>query len=232
MKKALLILHQKKSIAGDIGIKLNRRGYDLNYCRPPLGDSLPENLNIFSLVVIFGGPMSVNDDDDYIKKEINFMKLVIESGIPYLGICLGAQFLAKYLGSTVKKNKLNLSEIGFYDIYPTKDGEEIFKNQKTFYQFHTEGFEVPSSCKILAYGEKFKYQAFQYKNCYAFQFHPEVNFRMHLRWLYFVLLKKPMVLFNNGAQNIFYQLFLRLKYNRQMSNWLDSFLDNYLLKEK
>ncbi len=232
MKKALLILHQKKSIAGDIGIKLNRRGYDLNYCRPPLGDSLPKDLNLFSLVVIFGGPMSANDDEDYIKKEIEFMKLVIESGIPYLGICLGAHFLAKYLGSNIKKNELNLSEIGFYNIFPTKEGEEIFKNQKTFYQFHTEGFEVPSSCKILAYGEKFKYQAFQYKNCYAFQFHPEVNFRMHLRWLYFVLLRKPMILFSNGAQNIFYQLFLRFKYNRLMSNWLDCFLDNYLLKEK
>ena len=232
MKKALLILHQKKSIAGDIDIKLNKRGYDLSYCRPPLGDSLPQDLNLFSLVVIFGGPMSVNDDNDYIKKEIEFMKLIIESGIPYLGICLGAQFLAKYLGSDIKKNKLNLSEIGFYKIKPSKDGQEIFKYQKVFYQFHTEGFEVPSSCKILAYGERFKYQAFKYKNCYALQFHPEVNFRMHLRWLYFVLLKKPMVLFSNGAQNIFYQLFLRFKYNRQISNWLDNFLDNYLLKDK
>jgi len=160
------------------------------------------------------------------------MRLVIESDIPYLGICLGAQFLAKYLGSDIKKNKLNLSEIGFYKIQPSKYGQEIFKNQKIFYQFHTEGFEVPPSCRVLAYGERFKYQAFQYKNCYAFQFHPEVNFRMHLRWLYFVLLKKPMVLFDNGAQNIFYQLFLRFKYNRQISNWLDNFLDNYLLKEK
>tara|TARA_B110000495_G_C22987052_1_gene580804 strand:+ start:671 stop:1369 length:699 start_codon:yes stop_codon:yes gene_type:complete len=232
MKKVLLILHQKKSIAGDIGIKLNKRGYDLTYCRPPLGDSLPIDLDIFSLVVIFGGPMSANDNDSYIIKEIEFMKLIIESNIPYLGICLGAQFLAKYLGSDIKKNKLNLSEIGFYEIQPSKYGQEIFKNQKIFYQFHTEGFEVPSSCKILAYGERFKYQAFQYKNCYAFQFHPEVNFRMHLRWFFFVLLKKPMILFSNGSQNIFYQIFLRFKYNRSMSNWLDNFIDNYLLKEK
>ena len=232
MKKVLLILHQEKSIAGDIDIKLSKRGYNLSFCRPPLGDSLPKDLTSFSLVVVFGGPMSANDDDDWIKKEIEFMKLIIESDIPYLGICLGAQFLAKYLGSDIKRNEFNLSEIGFYKIEPSEDGQEIFRYQKIFYQFHNEGFEVPSSCKVLAYGEKFKYQAFQYKNCYAFQFHPEVNFRMHLRWIYFILLKNPLILFSNGAQNIFYQLFLRFKYNNQISNWLDSFLDNYLLKEK
>ena len=232
MKKALLILHQKRSVAGDVGIKLKKRGYELEFCRPPLGDSLPNELNLFSLVVIFGGPMSANDEDEFIKKEINFMKLIIDSGVPYLGICLGAQFLAKYLGSDIKKNFFNLAEIGFYPLKPTKAGEKIFKNLKIFYQFHTEGFDVPSCCKILAYGDRFKHQAFQFGNCYALQFHPEVNFLMHIRWLYFVLLKKPMILFRNGSQNILYQLFLRLKYNRSMSNWLDNFLDNYLLKEK
>ena len=156
MKHALLILHQKRSVPGDIGIKLKKRGFKLKIIKPPLGDILPEKLNFFSLVVIFGGPMSANDDDEYIKKEINFMKLIIESGVPYLGICLGAQFLAKYLGSSVAKNNLNLCEIGFYNISPSKDGKEIFKNQKTFYHFHTEGFDLPAGCKILAFGDRFK----------------------------------------------------------------------------
>ena len=71
MKKALLILHQKKSVAGDIEVKLIKRGYNLNYCRPPLGDVLPIDLNSYALIVIFGGPMSANDKDDFILKEIN-----------------------------------------------------------------------------------------------------------------------------------------------------------------
>ena len=232
MKKALLILHQKRSVAGDIQIKLEKRGYILEFCRPPLGDNLPTVLNIYSLIVIFGGPMSANDKDDYIKNEINFMKLIIESKVPYLGICLGAQFLAKYLGSKISKNINNLSEIGFYKITPTKEGEKLFINQNFFYQFHTEGFEIPSQCTPLAYGNRFKNQAFKYNNCYALQFHPEVNFLMHLRWLFLVLLKKPIILFQNGAQNIIYQLFLRFKFNRSISLWLDNFLDNYLLKLK
>ena len=134
MKKALLILHQKKSVAGDIEIKLKKRGFILEFCRPPLGEILPISLNEYSLVVIFGGPMSANDEHDYILDEINFMKLIIDSNIPYLGMCLGAQFLAKYLGSPIFENKEKLSEIGFYKIKPINEGEELFKNQKIFYQ--------------------------------------------------------------------------------------------------
>ena len=191
MKKALLILHQKKSVSGDIGIKLKKRGYNLEFCRPPLGDELPISLEKYSLVVIFGGPMSVNDKDEFILKEINFIKLVIESNIPYLGICLGAQFLAKYLGSNIFTNDRKLSEIGFFKITPAHDGKKLFENQNFFYQFHDEGFITPSNCINLAFGNRFKYQAFKYKNCYALQFHPEVNFSMHLRWLFLVFLRKP-----------------------------------------
>ena len=232
MKNALLILHQKKSIAGDIGIKLKKRGYNLIFCRPPLGQKLPTNLNKFSLVVIFGGPMSVNDTEEYIVNEINFMKLIIDSNIPYLGICLGAQFLAKYLGSSIQSNDNNSYEIGFYEIYPTINGNELFKNQSFFYQFHNEGFSNPKNCNILALGTNFKYQAFKYKKCYGLQFHPEVNFMMHLRWIFLVLMKKPSVFFTNGAQNIFYQIIFRFKYNKSISKWLDYFLDDYLLEDK
>ena len=130
MKKALLILHQKRSVAGDIEIKLRKRGFELDFCRPPLGQELPSSLDEYSLVVIFGGPMSANDEDDFILKEINFMKLIIDTNTPYLGICLGAQFLAKYLGSTINLNENRLSEIGFYKIQPTIEGKKLFKNHK------------------------------------------------------------------------------------------------------
>ena len=232
MKKVLYVLHQKTSVAGDIGNKFKERGYLEEIIRPPLGDKLPEDLSKYSAIVIFGGPMSVNDDDQFIKDEIKWMEKVINSKIPFLGICLGAQILAKYLGCDVVKNKNDLAEIGFYQIKPVGEGDNIFKNQNIFYQFHTEGFELPEGCQLLARGEIFKNQAFRYENCYALQFHPEVNMIVHLRWLFLVLIKKPKVLFINGSQNLFYQLYLRLKYNKSVSIWLDSFLDNYLLAHK
>ena len=230
MKKALLILHQKRSICGDVGNKLKERGYSLDIRKPSIGDKLPENLNNHDIVVIFGGPMSINDDLNFIKYEIEWLRIVIESGKPFLGICLGAQMLAKYLGCKIEKNDSKLSEIGFFSIEPTELGHKLFKDQKTFYQFHDEGFELPSESKLLATGKRFKHQAFQYKNCYAFQFHPEVNFYLHMRWIFFVLLYKPKKFFIPGAQNILYQLYLRFKHNKSVSVWLDHFLDNFLLK--
>jgi len=232
MKKVLYVLHQKTSVTGDVGIKFKNRGFLAEIIRPPLGDILPTDLSSYSVIVIFGGPMSVNDDEQFLRDEINWMKNVVDSKVPFLGICLGAQILAKYLGCDVIKNKNDLAEIGFYQIEPTKDGHEIFKNQNIFYQFHTEGFEISKECQLLARGDFFQNQAFKFQNCYALQFHPEVNFLLHLRWLFLVLIKKPKILFHKGSQNLFYQLYLRFKYNKSISLWLDSFLDKYLLAQK
>ena len=232
MKTALFILHQKTSEAGDIANKLKIRGFNFEIRRPSLGDSLPTNLNNYSAIVVFGGPMSANDNDEFMKKEIDWIGLVLQSEVPFLGICLGAQILVKYLGCKVEKNLNEISEIGFYKIQPTENGIKMFQSQDVFYQFHTEGFELPSGCELLAKGDIFTNQAFRYKNCYGLQFHPEVNIYLHLKWLFLVLIKKPHILFKNGAQNIFYQLWLRIKYNSSISRWLDNFLDNYLLKEQ
>ena len=232
MKTALFILHQKTSEAGDIANKLKIRGFNFEIRRPSLGDSLPTNLNNYSAIVVFGGPMSANDNNEFMNKEIDWIGQVLQSEVPFLGICLGAQILVKYLGCKVEKNPKEISEIGFYKIQPTENGIKMFQSQDVFYQFHTEGFELPSGCELLAKGEIFSNQAFRYKNCYGLQFHPEVNIYLHLKWLFLVLIKKPHILFKNGAQNIFYQLWLRIKYNSSISRWLDNFLDNYLLKEQ
>ena len=232
MKTALFILHQQTSEAGDIANKLKIRGFNFEIRRPSLGDSLPTNLNNYSAIVVFGGPMSANDNNEFMKKEIDWIGQVLQSEVPFLGICLGAQILVKYLGCKVEKNPNEISEIGFYKIQPTKNGIKMFQSQDVFYQFHTEGFELPSGCELLAKGDIFTNQAFKYKNCYGLQFHPEVNIYLHLKWLFLVLIKKPHILFKNGAQNIFYQLWLRIKYNNSISRWLDDFLDNYLLKKQ
>ena len=115
---------------------------------------------------------------------------------------------------------------------PTQYGSKMFGKQKTFFQWHNEGFNFPQYCLILAEGKKFHQQAFQYKNAYGLQFHPEVNIKLHLAWLYRVLLSAPHKLKNKGAQSLVRQLFLRVKHNNKIKMWLDDFLDNYILKEE
>ena len=88
---------------------------------------------------------------------------------------------------------------------------------------------MPSCCKLLAEGQRFKNQAFQCKTSYGIQFHPEVNLQLHLLWLYYVSLSTPKKLMVKGSQNIVKQIILRIKHNRNISLWLDHFLDNYLL---
>ena len=230
-KNALLILHQERSKPGDLGIKLLKRGYSLDIRRPALGEKLPETMNNHDLAVIFGGPMSVNNLNlDYIKYEIEWLNVALESKKPFLGICLGAQILIKNLGGIVKKNYENYSEIGFFDIIPTNAGINLFNKQKTFFYWHNEGFNLPSCCKLLASGQIFENQAFQCNNTYGIQFHPEVNFQLHLSWIYYVLLSTPKKLQVRGTQNLIKQMILRIKHNSNISLWLDHFLDNYLLK--
>ena len=67
MKIAVFILHQKTSEAGSIAIKLKKRGFKFEIVRPSLGEELPTDLNKYNAIVIFGGPMSVNDKDEYMQ---------------------------------------------------------------------------------------------------------------------------------------------------------------------
>ena len=87
---------------------------------------------------------------------------------------------------------------------------------------------MPPDCELLAKGDMFNNQAFKYKNCYALQFHPEVNLKMHLRWLYFA----GYMLREKGAQKRNYQMQQRLSHGKKINMWLDSFIDNYFLRDK
>ena len=68
-KKILVVLHQEMSSPGRVGQLLEMTGFTLDIRRPPLGDPLPETLEDHHGAIIFGGPMSANDRDDFILRE-------------------------------------------------------------------------------------------------------------------------------------------------------------------
>jgi len=97
----LIILHQELSSAGRVGLRLQAMGYALDIRKPRFGEALPTTMEQHSGCVIFGGPMSANDPDEYIKREIYWIAVPLKEDKPLLGICLGAQILVKHLGSEV-----------------------------------------------------------------------------------------------------------------------------------
>jgi GMP synthase (glutamine-hydrolysing) len=179
----LVVLHQETSSPGRVGNALRALGHDLDIRRPRFGDCLPETLDGHAGAVIFGGPMSANDGDDYIHREIDWIEVPLREQRPFLGICLGAQMLAKQLGAAVAPHPEGRAEIGYYPIRPTAAGLKLCPDWPGHvYHWHREGFARPAGCELLAEGDDFPVQAVRCQNAFGLQFHPDVTYlRMH-RW--------------------------------------------------
>ncbi len=227
-KRIAIVLHQETSTPGRVGMKLLQKGYTLDIFRPALGCTLPANVEDYAGTVIFGGPMSANDDTqhDYIRKEIDWIARPLKTGVPYLGICLGGQMLARQLGGKVYGYPDERAEIGYYDIKPTDDGSAYGPWPQRVYQWHREGFDLVRGATSLATGgEHFPNQAFSYGGtAFAIQFHPEVTQKMMHRWL----VKAEHRLALPGARPRHTHFEDRFIYDRQVDAWLDRFLDQWL----
>jgi GMP synthase (glutamine-hydrolysing) len=158
--RILIILHQETSSTGRVGQLLALMGYEADIRRPVLGDPLPATLDDHAGAVVFGGPMSANDDDDGIRRETRFMDVVLKSGKPYLGICLGAQILVNHLGGRVATRDDGLVEIGWYGLEATPAGQTMMDWPSMVYQFHREGFDLPRGAELLATADAYPNQAF------------------------------------------------------------------------
>ncbi len=224
-QKVLAILHQEGSSAGRVGMELENLGYQIEACRPALGDDLPETLEDYAGAVIFGGPMSANDKDEFIRREIDWLKIPLEEEKPFLGICLGAQMLSKQLGGKVSEHPEEYAEIGYYPITPTQAGNAMMEWPDHVYHWHREGFSLPNDATLLAAGDEYPNQAFSYgKNAFGIQFHSEVTHWMMNRWT--VKAAHRFVL--PGAQNREQQFEGRLRHDPAIHQWLKDFLQIWI----
>ena len=183
-EKILVVLHQELSSAGRVGHELLASGFDLDIRRPPLGDELPETLEHHAGAVVFGGPMSANDQDEFVRRETEWLKVPLKENRPLLGICLGAQMLVNHLGGKVEGHGEGLVEIGWYPIESTKEGQALMQWPEMVYQFHREGFSLPKDATLLATSATYPNQAFRYgENAWGIQFHAELTRMMMHRWV-------------------------------------------------
>ena len=220
-EKILVVLHQEKSSAGRVGHQLIEAGFDLDIRRPPLGDELPETLEHHAGAVVFGGPMSANDEDDFVRRETEWLKVPLRENRPFLGICLGAQMLVNHLGGKVEGHGDGLVEIGWYPLKATEAGEALMQWPEMVYQFHREGFSLPKDAVLLATAKAYPNQAFRYgENAWGIQFHAELTQMMMHRWVVHGAHRFELP----GAQPGRDHLGGRLIWDMHLKRWLHEFL--------
>lgn len=165
--------------AKNIEIKYIEAGYDDISHIDALSDEL---------LIVLGGPISVNDVTmfPFLEQEIELLERRIAADKPTLGICLGAQLIAKALGAEVYPGADK--EIGWYDLTITPSGEKTalrYLNAEhcSMLHWHGETFDLPDNAVLLASSEKYTNQAFSYgRNILALQFHPEITLRAMEKW--------------------------------------------------
>jgi GMP synthase (glutamine-hydrolysing) len=220
--KIVIVLHQEMSSPGRVGHLLIERGFDLDIRRPPLGDPLPETLDEHAGAVVFGGPMSANDGEDYIRRETDWLAVPLGENRPLLGICLGAQMLVNHLGGQVAGRSDGQVEIGWYPIKATEEGEALMRWPEMVYQFHREGFSLPSGATLLATADAYPNQAFRYgDNAWGIQFHAELTALMMHRWVVRGAHRFELP----GAQPGRDHLGGRMIWDMHLKRWLDEFLE-------
>jgi len=176
--RAHFLQHVEFEGLGSIESWLKAAGCEITNTRFFESAALPD-LKKIDLLVVMGGPMSVNDESvfPWLVSEKQFILEAINSGTPVLGICLGAQLIASAMGARIYRN--HVKEIGWFPIYGMLSNDTSFFSfpplMKVFH-WHGETFDLPSGAIRLAKSNGCENQAFQFgKSVIGLQFHLETT---------------------------------------------------------
>jgi GMP synthase (glutamine-hydrolysing) len=176
MPRAVCLQHVPFEGPGAFAAALTKRGVNVEHSLVPR-DGLPKDAG--DLLIVMGGPMSVNDPDPWITEETAFIRSALLSHKPVIGVCLGSQFMAKALGTTVKPGKA--LEIGMTPIRLTEKGKQdpvfgVGPEAFDVFEWHGEIFDLPKDCVSLAGSDIVPLQAFRYGDrAYGLLFHIEME---------------------------------------------------------
>jgi len=203
MKPVLAVRHVAHEGLGTIGDALGRNDVPTEIVDSSAG--LPGfDAKMWSGFVVMGGPMNVGEVEKYpfLANEVQWLQQAVEARLPVLGVCLGAQLLAKALGSRVYPNKIK--EIGWYEVemLPAAADDRLFggvgrpsvgtgagsgdpgATRVTVFQWHGDTFDLPTGAVRLARSEQCENQAFRYgPAAFGLQFHLEVTAEIIESWL-------------------------------------------------
>lgn len=190
--KSLIVQNSEGEEPGLIAEALNKRNCEFEIAN--LDENDFPDISRYDLFFVLGGPDSANDKTPKMIVEIERIKEIIRLQMPYFGICLGMQALAKAAGGKVCRNPV--PEIGCkdysgesYEIVLSEEGikDPIFAGIESgfkIFQLHGETVELGSAIKLLGAGKHCKNQAIKAGNsAYGIQGHLEITEAMLKNWL-------------------------------------------------
>jgi GMP synthase (glutamine-hydrolysing) len=160
-------------------------GLDVHTVKPLAGQGLPEHDEVAGAVVM-GGPMNVDEVDVHpeLASEREWLAEALKRDMPVLGICLGAQLLARALGAEVRPGEG--PELGYAPVEILAPSDPVLgalAPSTTVLHWHGDVFDLPDGAMHLARSERTEIQAFRHGNAWGVLFHPESDLALLEAWL-------------------------------------------------
>ena len=187
--KILVFQHVPYEPLGTLDPLLKEAGFRIRYVNFGRNPHGRPRLDKYAALIILGGPMNADqiEHSPNLSTEVDIIREALDRDMSVLGICLGAQLLAKALGGSVSRNAAR--EIGWYDVELTEEGRRdpvlsAFADRQEVFQWHEDGIQLPPETAHLASSPASQVQAFRYgEHAYGLQFHLEVDGSLIERWL-------------------------------------------------
>ncbi len=185
--RVLVIQHHPEEGPGRLGRFLQARGARLLTVHLYRDQGLPPDLRGLDAVVSMGGPMNVYQEREHpwIPAELALLARAADENRPVLGICLGAQLLARALGARVVASPVEEIGWGRVSLTPAAEGDPLWRGvapELTVVQWHRDMFQLPAGARLTAGGRECPHQAFSRGRAFGLQFHLEATRGMLRRW--------------------------------------------------
>lgn len=188
MKTALALRHVPFEHLGVLQPLLEARGYHVRYVDAGVQPVLADEIDGADLLVVLGGPIGAYDDETYpfVREEAEAIAQRLAARKPLLGICLGAQLMARALGAAVKP--MGVKEIGFAPVTLTTEGADSplapLADGTPVLHWHGDRYDLPPGARRLASTAICAEQAFAVgDHALGLQFHLEANLDELEAWL-------------------------------------------------
>lgn len=183
----LVLQHIACEHPGLLARLMKERGVEWNTVEVDEGKPIPDP-RAYDALLAFGGPMNVDEEDEHawLAAEKRAIASTVREGVPYLGVCLGAQLLARALGAHVYAT--SEPEVGLLEVDLTDEAraDPLFASLPDplpCLQWHGDTFDLPAGSTLLATSAACRNQAFRWgEAAYGFQFHLEVTQQMAEEW--------------------------------------------------